>query len=117
MDEHGKDVTSQQGRDGGQSVHPGGGGGGTAAGQGTLDGLLSQLEIRWGKMAELIVKLREENSFLQEQLRDREEKTGQLEAKCHEAEHRVDSLNSEKDRLVERMESLLVQMKHFENAP
>ncbi|HIJ84444.1 MAG: hypothetical protein HW380_1794 [Magnetococcales bacterium] len=104
MDGHGTNATPHQG---GQSHN--------AAGQGHLEQLLSQLEDRWGKMSEMVGKLRDENSFLQEQLRDREEKSGLLEARCHEANQRAEGLIRERDQLAGRIESLLTQMKHFEN--
>ncbi|HIJ83562.1 MAG: hypothetical protein HW380_1487 [Magnetococcales bacterium] len=54
-----------------------------------LDSLLSQLEGQWDKAAELIMRLSEENSFLQERLRDLEEQLGDLDMQLQEAKQRT----------------------------
>lgn len=86
-----------------------------ASGWGNLQGLLTQLENRWGRMVELVGKLREENTFLQGQLRDREERTVQAEGKYQEAHQQAEELLRERDQLAVRIESLLAQMNSFEN--
>ncbi|MBF0146418.1 MAG: cell division protein ZapB [Magnetococcales bacterium] len=82
---------------------------------GRLMDLLSQLELRWGRMLELIGKLRDENAFLQEQLRDREEKSVLLETRHQEANIRAEGLMKERAQLEERMESLLARINQVEN--
>lgn len=62
---------------------------GRAVGQHNLDSLLSQFEGRWGKAVKLIEKLSEENSFLQDQLRDLEEKLGTLEKQLQDTNQRL----------------------------
>ncbi|MBF0421233.1 MAG: hypothetical protein HQL77_03885 [Magnetococcales bacterium] len=62
---------------------------GRAVGQPDLDALLSQLETRWGRVAKHIVDLEEENSFLQDRLRELEEQLGELDRQLQEAKQRV----------------------------
>lgn len=85
------------------------------AGQNNLESLVNQLEIRWGKMMDLIGKLRDENAFLQGQLRENEEKSGTFESRYQEANQKVAQLVNERGQLAGRMESLLERIQQFEN--
>ncbi|HAT49581.1 MAG: hypothetical protein HQL75_05185 [Magnetococcales bacterium] len=106
MDDHGTNAATPQGGSEGQHGN---------AGQSHLENLIGQLEIRWGRMMDLIGRLRDENAFLQEQLREREEKSGTFESRYQEANQRVAELVHERDQLAGRMESLLARVQQFEN--
>lgn len=54
-----------------------------------LDSLFSQLEVRWERAAKHMVTLEEENSFLQERLRELEEQLGELDRQLQEAKQRA----------------------------
>lgn len=71
--------------------------------------LLVALEERWDAMAQTIRTLRAENQSLKEQLKDREDQIDRMRDDAEQAQSRLDGLQSEKSRVIEKVESLLAR--------